>query len=90
MSNTQFKYPCFVALISENHILVTDTDHRKGSGQGQFDEPWGVACDSSGAVYAADSYNEDVQKFSADGQFISSFGSKESQESALLPKRHLH
>jgi len=34
-----------------------------GSGDGQFSSPLGVAVDSSGYVYVADSYNHRIQKF---------------------------
>lgn len=36
-----------------------------------FSSPAGLACDDSGNVYVADSFNKRVQKFTAQGQFIS-------------------
>ena len=51
----------------------------KGSAPGQLSYPHGVAINSSGVVYVTDYNNHRVQLFSADGQFISSFGSEESQ-----------
>jgi tripartite motif-containing protein 71 len=47
-----------------------------GTGDGQFNYPYGVALDSSGNVYVADSGNNRVQKFNSDGTFISKWGSK--------------
>ena len=35
----------------------------EGSGDGQFRDPWGVAVDSAGNVYVADTYNHRIQKF---------------------------
>lgn len=34
-----------------------------GTGNGQFDRPWGVAVDASGNVYVADSHNYRIQVF---------------------------
>lgn len=41
---------------------------------GTFNEPWGVAVGPDGSVYVADTWNYRVQKFSADGEFISMWG----------------
>lgn len=41
-----------------------------GLGDGEFYYPGGVATDSSGNAYVADSSNERVQKFGSDGTFI--------------------
>ena len=38
-----------------------------GSGNGQFNDPNGVAVDGSGNVYVADSNNNRIQKFSCSG-----------------------
>ena len=37
--------------------------------------PMGIAVDSSGNVYVADSYNNRIQKFTPDGQFVTKWGS---------------
>ena len=42
---------------------------------GTFNEPWGVAVSPDGTVYVADTWNYRVQKFTAEGEFISMFGS---------------
>ena len=47
---------------------------RKGAGDGQFNEPWGIAVAPDGSVYVADTWNHRIQKFSADGAFISRWG----------------
>jgi DNA-binding beta-propeller fold protein YncE len=45
-----------------------------GSGNGQFKEPWAVALDSTGNVWALDTGNGRVEKFSATGGFIGAYG----------------
>jgi sugar lactone lactonase YvrE len=46
----------------------------EGYGAGQFSKPRGIAVDSAGNFYVADSGNSRVQKFGSDGKFISAFG----------------
>ena len=45
-----------------------------GNGTGQFEQPQGVAVDSSGNVYVADTDNDRIQKFSSNGNFINMWG----------------
>jgi sugar lactone lactonase YvrE len=44
-----------------------------GSGDGQFDMPQGIAVDSSGNVFVADSANNRIQKFDSSGAFTTSW-----------------
>jgi DNA-binding beta-propeller fold protein YncE len=44
-------------------------------GQGEFSNPQGVATDSSGNVYVADTWNHRIQKFDPSGGFITKWGS---------------
>jgi hypothetical protein len=46
-----------------------------GSGNGQFNVPYGIAADSSGDIYVVDSNNNRVEKFSSDGTYLAQFGS---------------
>ncbi|WP_337983497.1 cadherin-like beta sandwich domain-containing protein [Lysinibacillus sp. C5.1] len=46
----------------------------EGTGNGQFKYPRGIAIDDTGNVYVADSVNNRIQKFTADGTYIAQFG----------------
>ncbi|HEX3864686.1 MAG TPA: peptidyl-alpha-hydroxyglycine alpha-amidating lyase family protein [Stellaceae bacterium] len=43
---------------------------KKGSGPGEFNEPHGIALDSTGRVFVADRVNSRIQIFDADGKFL--------------------
>jgi RHS repeat-associated protein len=46
----------------------------KGSGNGQLNNPSGIATDGSGNVWVADTANNRVEKFSAAGAFVAAYG----------------
>jgi sugar lactone lactonase YvrE len=46
-----------------------------GSGDGDFDHPYGITVDSSGYVYVVDTGNNRIQKFSSTGSFVTKWGS---------------
>ncbi len=48
----------------------------EGTGQGQLDKPAGVATDSSGNVWVADTGHDRVQEFNSKGEFVREFGSE--------------
>ncbi len=57
-----------------------------GSGNGQFSEPTAVAVDdSSGDVYVVDRGNGHVDKFSAEGAYISQFNGSETPAGSFQP-----
>jgi sugar lactone lactonase YvrE len=39
-----------------------------------FSQPWGIAVDKSGNVYVADTWNHRIQKFDANGKFVTTWG----------------
>ena len=41
---------------------------------GTFNQPWGIALGPDGSVYVADLWNHRIQKFTAEGEFISMWG----------------
>ncbi len=42
--------------------------------QGTFAEPWGIAVDKTGNIFVADTWNHRIQKFDANGKFLSTWG----------------
>jgi sugar lactone lactonase YvrE len=55
---------------------------RRGTGNGEFIDPTGVAASSDGFVYVADSSGARVQKFTHDGIWVGSFGQADAAGSA--------
>lgn len=77
----------YVADIELDQILVYDADTLKLlrkmgttghkhelTSPGEFSKPTGVAVDGEGNLYVADTYNNRIEIFDADGQFVSTFG----------------
>ena len=52
---------------------------QRGSGQGRFDCPQGVALSQEGNIIVADYFNHRIQVLTVDGAFVSAVGSKGSQ-----------
>jgi uncharacterized protein YjbI with pentapeptide repeats len=46
-----------------------------GTGNGQFNSPYGLVFDSSGNIFVSDMFNYRIQKFDSSGNYISQFGS---------------
>jgi DNA-binding beta-propeller fold protein YncE len=49
---------------------------RQGVGTGDFLKPCGIAADSSGNIYVADTYNHRIQVFDSSGTFMKAWGQK--------------
>ena len=47
---------------------------RPASGDGEFNQPWGITLDKDGNIYVADWKNHRVQKLSPQGKFLMSIG----------------
>ena len=63
---------------------------KAGSGEGEFNKPWGITLDSDGNIYVADWKNHRVQKLSPSGKFMMSIGKYgELPEGSWLVRRHL-
>ena len=67
------------AAVSENLVAVPQFSLQWGRnpvGDGQFQNPYDVAIDSSGNTYVADRDNNRIQKFDSSGSFITKWGTQ--------------
>jgi DNA-binding beta-propeller fold protein YncE len=55
---------------------VTAFEGGQGNGKGQFDGPRGIAIDSAGNIFVTDTGNGRIEKFSPNGVFNTSIGTK--------------
>lgn len=58
----------------DDYVLVLKWGS-KGTGDGQFQLPTGIAIDSEDNIYVADQTNNRIQKFDSNGNFITKWGS---------------
>jgi DNA-binding beta-propeller fold protein YncE len=63
-----------------------DGDGPMEVGDGQFQEPWGIAVADDGRVYVADTWNHRIQAFSSDGVLLAKWGTygQTTSETSLL------
>src|SRR5579862_8798944 len=57
-------------------FAIGSPDGSRGSGNGQFIQPFGVAIGRDGRIVVADTGNYRIQVFDATGTFLFTFGSK--------------
>jgi len=74
------------SILSEPYIFVTKWGS-KGSGDGQFRGPEGIAVDSKGNVYVLDTLKNNIQKFDSSGNFITKWGSHGEKEGKFAGRR---
>ena len=60
--------------VLNSDLTFSSTFGKNSSGKGQFSNPRGIACDSTGKVYVADTENHRIQVFTAEGKFLRMFG----------------
>ncbi len=57
------------------HVWGSFGDVTSGTAPGgTFNQPWGIGLGPDGSVYVADTWNHRVQKFTADGKFLTTWG----------------
>jgi uncharacterized protein (TIGR03663 family) len=66
--------PCAMTTPGRTGCTDPDGDGPLAVGDGQFNEPWGVAVGDSGEIYVADSWNGRVQVFDRQGAFRRKWG----------------
>ena len=87
-----FAFAVSILVIFFSYSLITYADAysfirkwgSKGSLDGQFALPSGIAIDSSNDVYILDTGNNRIQKFSDNGTFITKWGSKGEGETQFV------
>lgn len=58
----------------KNVLAIIPEDAKPSNAKGEFDTPWGLACDATGNVYVADTKNNRIQRFLKDGTYVDSWG----------------
>ena len=86
----------YVADCDNHRVQVLNTDltfshmfGNRGSGQGQYKYPRGVAIDSQGLVYVTDSHSHRIQQFTPEDKHLSSFSTEGSAPGQLTFPRDI-
>lgn len=68
---SSFVTPGPICKASQGEYVLLQTLGRKGSGEGEFNNPCGIAVDKKGQIYVADAGGNCIQKLTAEGNFLS-------------------
>ena len=60
--------------VLNSDLIFSSTFGKKGSGKGQFNDLFSIACDSTGKMYITDRHNHRIQVFTVGGKFLRMFG----------------
>ncbi len=62
--------------LNENNAgcVDPDGDGPLAAGDGQFNEPWGIAVDKAGQIFVADTWNGRIEVFDKEGKFLRKWG----------------
>ena len=71
---TDFGSHCNINDSANTPCVDPDGDGPLALGDGQFYEPWGVAADTAGNIYVADTWNGRIQVFDRAGNFLRKWG----------------
>jgi predicted membrane-bound mannosyltransferase/DNA-binding beta-propeller fold protein YncE len=71
---TAFGSFCELGRGAEGGCIDPDGSGPLQLGDGQFNEPWGVAVDAQGNIFVADTWNGRIQVFSPTGEFLRKWG----------------
>ena len=71
----------YVSFMSQHRIVAFTYDGklvrewgRKGTGQGEFDQPGGMVFGPDGSLYICDQCNHRIQRFTREGKFLAQWG----------------
>ena len=89
-NSVTYKIPDFgqpsLARSDSSRLPATTFGGGHGNGRGEFDSPQAIATDSVGNIFVADTGNGRIEKFSADGTFLTSIGQFEAPNGIAIDR----
>lgn len=70
----EFGSLCKIGEGATSGCVDPDGDGPLELGDGQFQEPWGIAINAEGMIFVADTWNGRIQVFDTEGQFVRKWG----------------